>query len=362
MKRLAICIALGLVAVPFTGCDKGKDSKSIAPGEDPTDSGKGQAGDRRGSADLRDQGARRDDGRGNDEVAVATVADGMKYIPDGANLLIGLDAVKLFDSAVLKDNQDLLTHGEAGEVIAAAEACKVGMSTWKYAVVGGNTEEDQEVVVVMSATDLGTKDTLECIGKKVIENDPQDRFEVGEEDGRVVVSGGIDGQKMYAVSDDVVALVGADWLEIFEDLLDGKGKTALEGSLRDVLASVDQSKHIYFGMTATAEMREGATETLQHVTGTVYLSAGVSIALWGEFADSAVATAVASQATTQFDQMKGMAGALGIPQGVVESVNIEAKGAAVGLSMSAAGNDLEQLSEMIRVELGVPSRGAPAQN
>lgn len=286
---------------------------------------------------------------------------GMRYIPDGANLLIGLDAVKVFGSAVMKDNQDMLAYGDVGEVIAAAEACNVGMSTWKYAVVGGNTEEDKEVVVVLSATDIGKKDTLDCIGKKVIEKDPQDTFELGEEDGRVVVSGGIDGQKMYAISDDVVALVGADWLETFEDLLDGKGKTAVEGSLNDVLASVDQSKHIYFGMAATADMQEGATETLKYVTGTVYLSAGISVAVWAEFADSAAATAVASQAITQFDDVKGMAGMFGIPYGVVENVNIEAKGAAAGFSVSAAGNDLEQLSVMIRKQLGVPS-DATSQN
>ncbi|MBV1856907.1 MAG: hypothetical protein KUG77_00750, partial [Nannocystaceae bacterium] len=142
MKRLAIGIALGLVAAPFTGCDKGDDKKE-ASGEKGKDGEKGEKG--------------KDGDKGGDEKAAAgsTVADAMKYIPDGANLLIGLDAAKVAGSAIMKDNQDMMKQGEAGEMIAAADACKVGMTTWKYAVVGGNTDKDKEVVVVVSATGVG---------------------------------------------------------------------------------------------------------------------------------------------------------------------------------------------------------------
>ncbi|MBV1859817.1 MAG: hypothetical protein KUG77_15505, partial [Nannocystaceae bacterium] len=345
MKRLAIGIALGLLAGPFTGCEKGEGRNAIAPG------------DKREDGDQHDD---HDDGdKPDDRDATITVADAMKYIPDGANLLVGMDAAKVAGSAVMKDNQYLLTQGEAGELIAAADACKVGMSTWKYAVVGGNTEEDQELVAVFSATDVGRKDTLECIGKKVTETNPQERFEVGEEDGRVVVSGGRDSQKMYAVSNDVVAIVGAAWQEVFTDLLGGKGQAALDGSLKDVLASLDQSKHIYFGMVATAEMQEGPASTLKYVTGTVDLSAGVSIALSGEFADAAKATEFAGMANKQYDELKGMAGAFGIPYGVVESVKIQAEGGALAITANAVGDDLKQLSEMIKKDLAAPRDVAP---
>lgn len=344
MKRLAIGIALGLVAAPFTGCDKGEDKKE-ASGE------KGKDGEKA-----------KDGKKGGDEkvaAAGASVSDAMKYIPDGANLLVGLDAASVAGSAMMKDNQDLLKQGDAGEMIEAADACKVGMSTWKYAVIGGNTDKDKEVVVVVSATGVGKKDTLECIGKKVKEKDPEDKFEIGEEDGRVVVSGGDDGQKLYAISDDVIALVGVDSQPAFTGLLGGKGKTAVDGSLKEVLGSVDQSKHIYFGMVATADMQEGPTAGLKHVTGTVDLSAGMAIAASGVFADAAKATELAGMANKQFGEMKGMAGMFGIPAGVVESVKIEAKGTAVAVSAKASADDMKKIGETMKKQLGGGPGGAP---
>ncbi len=344
MKRLAIGIALGLVAAPFTGCDKGEDKKADASGE------KGKEGEK----------AKDGDKGGDEKVAAgATVSDAMKYIPDGANLLIGMDAAKIAASGMMKDNQDMLKQGEAGEMIEAADACKVGMTTWKYAVVGGNTDKDKEVVVVVSATGVGKKETLECIGTKVKEKNPEEKFEIGEEDGRVVVTGGEDGQKLYAVSEDVIALVGADSQEAFKGLLGGTGKTAVDGSLKDVLAAVDQSKHLYFGMVATAEMQEGPTAGLKHVTGSLDLSAGLAIAASGEFSDAAKATELSDMANKQFGEMKGMAGMFGIPAGVVDSVKIEAKGAAVSVSASASEADMKAIGESMKKQLGGGPGGAP---
>ncbi len=352
MKRLAIGIALGLVAAPFIGCDKG-DKKEEASGE------KGKDGDKKG-------GDKGEDGGDAKAAAGATVADAMKYVPDGANLLIGMDAAAVAGSSMMKDNADLLKQGDAGEMMEAAEACKVGMSTWKYVLVGGNTDKDKEMVAVVSATGAGKKDTLDCIGKKVKEKDPEEKFEIGEEDGRVVVTGGEKGQKIYAISDDVIAVVGADSQEAFKGLLDGKGKTAIDGSLKDVMGSVDQSKHIYFGMIATSDMQEGPTAGIKHVTGTMDLSKGLALNAAGEFGDEAKATELAGMANAEFAKMKGMAGMLGIPQTVVDSVKIEAKGGAVTASASATQDDLKKIAESAKQQMGgggpggaPPAGGAP---
>lgn len=345
MKRLAIGIALGLVAAPFTGCDK-EEKKEEASGEKGKDGDKAKDGDKGGD-------------KGGDKAAAAgaTVADAMKLIPDGMNVVVGLDAAAVAGSALMKDNADMLKQGEAGEVMAAADACKVGMSTWKYAVVGVNTDNDKQGAIVVSATGLGKKETLECIGKKVKEKNPDDKFEVGEEDGRVVVTGK-DDAKVYAVSDDVIAFSGPDSKDAVKELVGGKGKNALDGSLKDVVAAMDQSKHIYFGMVATADMQKGPTAGLKHVTGSFDLSEGLAIAASGDFGDEAKAKELAKMANDQFTQMKGMAGAFGVPQPVVDSVKIEAKGGAVTASAKASKDDLKKLSETAKKQMMGPG-GAP---
>ncbi|MCR9160365.1 MAG: hypothetical protein ACE37F_18290 [Nannocystaceae bacterium] len=342
MKRLAIGIALGLVAAPLTGCDK-EEKKEEASGE------KGKDGDK-----TADKGG----DKGEDKAAAgATVADAMKLIPDGMNVVVGLDAAAVAASALMKDNADMLQQGDAGEMMAAADACKVGMPTWKYAVVGVNTDNDKQGAIIVSATGLGKKDTLECIGKKVKEKNPDDKFEVGEEDGRVVVTGK-DDAKVYAVSDDVIAFSGPDSKDAVKELIGGKGKTALDGSLKEVAAAMDQSKHIYFGMVATADMQSGPTAGIKHVTGSVDLSNGLAIAASGEFGDEAKAKELATMANQQFAQLKGMAGPLGVPQTVVDSVKIEAKGGAVMASAKATDDDLKKLAETAKKQMAGPG-GAP---
>lgn len=341
MKRLAISLAFGCVAALITGCDKGEGNKARVPGEELTD--------------AESRGGENREIHKEDSAAVITRADAMRYIPDGANLLLGMDSAKVVGSALMMDNMDLVREGDVGEALAAADACHVGVSTWKYAVVGGNTEKDREVVVFFSATGVGERRTLDCIGQRITEADPQERFEVGEENGRVVVLGGNDGEKIYAVSDDVIAIVGRDSQVAFNELLNGNGRPALEGSLKGTLASVDQSKHIYFGMVATDDMRIGATEGLESVTGSVDLSAGLSVVLSGEFSESAKASELSDIANKQFNELKGMAGAFGIPDGIVESVRIEPKGAAIDISVSATGDELKELSEHVRAQLSRPS-------
>lgn len=343
MKRLAIGIALGLVAAPLTGCDKGEEKKEEASGEKGKDGDKAKGGE-----------------KGGDKAAAAgaSVADAMKLIPDGMNVIVGLDATAVAGSDLIKDNAEMLEQGEAGEAMAAANACKVGMSTWKYAVVGVNTDKDKQGAFIVSATGLGKKETLECIGKKIKEKKPENKFEVGEEDGRVVVTGK-DDMKVYAVSDDVVAFSAPDSKDAVKELIGGKGKNALDGSLKEVVAAMDQSKHVYFGMIATADMQNGPTKGLKHVTGSLDLSDGLVVAASGEFGDEAKAKELAKMANEQFTQMKGMAGALGVPQPVVDSVKIEAKGGAITASAKATKDDLKKLAETAKQQMGAGAAAAP---
>ncbi len=341
MKRLAIGIALGLVAAPLTGCDKGEEKKAAAD-----EKGK-EGGDKDKKAGGDAEKAKKDGG--GDKSAGAT--DAMKYVPDGANLVIGLDAAKVAASPVFKDNEALLKEGDAGEMMAAAEACKVGMATWKYAVIAGNTEKDDGMVMVASAAGLGKKETLDCIAKKAKEKDPEADATVTEEDGMVVVKTKDDKSTGYGVSDDVFVMAGKDYNEAVKALIGGSGKTAQDGSLKDVLAAADRSSHIYFAMVATADMQKGPTEGLKHITGGIDLSAGLALNAAADFGDAEKAKAVAGEANKQFGEMKGMAGMLGIPKPVVDSVKIEAKGTAVAASAKATAEDLKAMSKAAQAQM-----------
>lgn len=333
MTRLAITSVLGLAAGLLAGCDKGEGNQTVAPGHEI---------DKLDSVDKLDS---------ENGVVVISITDALAYIPDGANVVFGLDAATVATSEPINDileRWNTPIHDHTNEVLAAADACNVPMSTWDYAFVAGEADLDGDVILVVSAIGVGKKDTLDCIGRILVEESPQARFDVGEEDGRVVVSAGDENQKVYALSDDVVALVSANWQGAFKDRLEGEGKAALDGSLKDVMASIDRSQHMYFGAVANAAMRREFTEPLKHVTITVDLSEGLSIAALAEFADIDTATALAEQYTVMFEQLKGfLAKSLDLPWSVLDSVKIEAKGASVVFSVSATGDDVEPASKSI---------------
>lgn len=343
MKRLAIGIAL--VATPLVGCDKEEDKKAAADGE------KGKAGGKEGDK------AEKEADKGSGALA-ATPADALKLVPDGPNVVVGFDAAKVASTALFKDNKAMLEQGDVGEFMTAAAGCKLGMDTWKYALMAGSTEDNDAVVAFASAAGVGKKETLDCIGKKVKEKKPESKFEVSEEDGRVVVTGGEDGEKIYALSDDVVALVGKDLQDGFVKLVKGEGKGALEGSLKDVGGAIDQKGHIYMGMVATADMQKGETEGLKFLTASADLSSGLGLTLAADFGDAAKAKDMTAKAQKAFDEGKAMAGMLGVPKPVVDSVKIETKGNAVAATAKATEADLKTMSETAKKQM---AGGAPPQ-
>jgi hypothetical protein len=349
MKRLLTGSALVLAVSFAPACDKKEEDKDKSAEADKDKKKEG------GEADSKDGG---DKGGGLagavKDAAGAAGAGGdlVKYIPESANMLVVLDAKAVFGSSVFKDNKAMIEKGEGAEMFAAANDCKVGPETWTKAVIGGDTSGDDKIVVGGQATGLGTKATIECIAKKVNEKQGADKWKVSEADGRVVVD--IDGGDATGFSggDDVFIIAGKDYAEAVKANLGGGGKSVLDGPLKDAIAGADSSKHVYFAGLATSDMAQGPTDGLKHFSGYVDFSAGLAIAASLDFGDEAKAKTTADVFSKQFEGLKGMAGGMGVPQPIVDSVKIEAKGSAVSASMSASADDLKKLSDLAAKQMG----------
>lgn len=279
--------------------------------------------------------------------------DAAKLIPDAATVIGGADLQAIMKSPLYDGNKEMLEEGDQKEMMDAAKECNLGPDTWKSVVFGFDPDGGEDkVAVVFVATGLGKKENLECVANKAKEKNGEEPWTMEEKDGKLVLS--IDGGDStgYVVNDDTLAVAGKGWAGAVKELIDGKGKPAVENSLKDVLGRTDMSKAMWAAGVVPASMAKGPADGMKDGAMWIDMSSGLEISGSVGVKDADTATSKATEFKTQFDQAKGMAGMFGIPTTVVDSVTIEAKGEAINVSAKASKEDLEKISASVKKNLG----------
>ncbi len=280
--------------------------------------------------------------------------DAAKLIPDAATVMGGVNVQSMMKSPLYEDNKGMLEEGDQKEAMDAAKACNLGPDTWKTVVFGFDPSGgDSKMAVVLTATGLGKKENLECISGKIKEqNEGKEPWTMEEKDGKLVLTIDEGDATGYVVDDNTLAVAGKDWAGAVKELVDGKGKPALDNSLKDVLGRTDMSKTIWAAGSVPAEMAQGPAEGMKDGAMWVDMSSGLELMASVGLADADTATKKAEEFQKQFDAAKGMAGGFGVPQPVVDSVKIEAKDAAINVSAKASKEELTTISEAVKKNLG----------
>lgn len=278
--------------------------------------------------------------------------DAMKFIPDGASVIGGADLAALQKSAAWEENKEKIESGEAGETMKAAEACNLGKATWKSVVFGADVENAEgKMVIVFNVDGVGKKENLECIAGKIKEKSEKDPWTMEEADGKLTLT--IDEGKAtgYVVNDNMLVVAGKDWAGSVKELIDGKGKAAVDGSLKDVVGRAKTSEHVWVAGNIPESMAKGPAEGLKSGQVSMNFSDGIAIAGDLGFGSADDATKKAEEFNKQFEQLKGMAGEM-VPKAVMESVKIESKDTAVHVEAKASKDDIKTISEKAGTMLG----------
>ncbi|MFO0634192.1 MAG: hypothetical protein U0168_15200 [Nannocystaceae bacterium] len=273
-------------------------------------------------------------------------ADSAKLIPDAATMVGGIDVKALVGSKAYTDNKDKIEKGEFKEFVDAATACNLGTDKWKSIAFGADPTKNQFAAVI-SADGIGKEDNLTCINGKVKEKSGKDAFKIEEKDGKKMMTMD-DGGVGYIVNEGSIVVASKDWAGPVKELVDGKGKSVFDGALKDVIGRADTGKHIWFAGSLPADMLKGSpAEGAKDVAGSFDLSGGIAVAASVGFGSADEATKKKDELQKQFDGVKGMAGSMGVPQAVVDSVKIDASGNAVTVAAKASDDDLKKISESL---------------
>lgn len=350
MRRLLATTTLALTFVAAPACDKKEEPKKDAKAK-AADAGKDGAkakkdGTKKGPDKVAEKEPAADGGKDGD-AAPAAAGDLVGMVPDSAKMVVVVDLKGLVGSDLYKQQGKALEASPVGKNLAAAKACNLGPETWQQVVVGADDGGDDAMVIAMAATGIGKKENIECIAAKYKEEDPKADWKIEDKDGKVVVTlDGGDGMA-WAVDDNTLVMAGKSWNAAVQDRIGGKGQAAATTSLKDPMALAGSGGHIRFAGLANADMAQGPLEGAKHFGGSLDLSAGLAVSAAVAFADAATAKTKSEAVNTQFQGFKGMAGGLGIPQAVVDSVKIEAKDATMTVAMKANAKELEAVGQAV---------------
>ncbi len=354
MRRLLATTTLSLAFIAAPACDKKEEEKKDTTAKK-AEKGKADADKGKAGADKEKAAAGGDAGKaggdadkaGSDTPAPAAAAAGalIDYAPDATKVLAVINLEGLVGSAMYKGQEAAIEASPIGKNLVAAKACNLGMETWKELVIAGDPDGKDAVMMAMGATGIGKKENIECIAGKYKEQDPKVDWKIEDKDGRTVVS--IDGGDalVYAVSDDALVMTSKSWDAAVQERIGGKGTGAASGSLKDALALADATKHIYLAGMANADMAQGPLAGAKAFGAALDVSSGLGLTAAVSFADADSATKQAAAINGQFNGVKGMAPGFGVPQGLIDSVKIEAKDATVAFSAKATEKEVEELGK-----------------
>jgi hypothetical protein len=208
---------------------------------------------------------------------------------------------------------------------------------------------------------VGKKSNLECVAAKAKEDTGKDEMTFGERNGKPVVE--LDDDAVgYMINDNMLAIAHTDWADKVAELMGGKGKPAVDNSLKDVYGRAPTGKHLWVAGNVPSDMGDklGPAEGAKDMTAGLDFSSGLAIEASAGFADEDTAKSTTEKLQGEFDKVKGLAGMVGIPQAVVDSVEMKAEGSAMHVKAAATTEQLEEIQKGIEQAMGgAMGGGAP---
>lgn len=340
-------IPVTAIALAFTACSK------------PAEPNKADAN----KAALAPKAADPKDGTAPLPTALPGVQDGPvavsaadKLIPSDATLLAHVDLQGLASSPLWAANKALMdSDPEVKKQLDALAACNMPLDGFKTLDIGVDAD-GLNVAAVLSGTGVGKPANIECLQKEL----KGENFRLEEREGsRLMVLEGGDAFG-HLVNDDTLAFVSKSWDGNVRGLIAGTGTSVRDGGLKDVLATADQSKHVWFAGTVSPQLSRlteaipGGLSGLQNIAGSLDLTTGLALVMSFGMDNPDRASSTLAQVQKQFADVKPMAGMIGLPTSAVDRVQFDKKDSAVTLTASLSMDEINGMRSAVEKARGVP--------
>ncbi len=273
-------------------------------------------------------------------------ADAAKLVPDDADMLAGANMKTVTESELYKAfGAEAEKDEDYKKAVASMKECGLELASIEAIVVGVKASSE-DFVAIIAADGVGKDDTATCLIKSVQKaNGDEEAADVTKEDGHKIIQF-TDG-RAYLVSDNMLAVTTKGWETAVGELIDGKGKPAIENSKKDLFGKVDTKAAMWFLADVPSDVAGMAAFVAPEVSkiktaaGSVDLSKGLAINLIAGFGSEDEAKAVAEMGTKMLDEAKADP-TFGSAAG---SVKIEASGSDVKVAASMSTDEITTLQK-----------------
>jgi hypothetical protein len=278
-------------------------------------------------------------------------ASGGKLIPEQATIMVGVDVAGLMKSKLYVDNKAKL-ESQAGykEMAEAAKACNLDPEKAVSSVLLGTDAKDG-FAVVFTGDGIGDEKNLTCVADKAKEkNNGKVPFTIADEGGKKTLK--MDDGTGYIIDARTVVIASKPWAAAVKDLVDGKGKAAVDGANKDIFSRADQSKHVWFAGVAPEQVAGMAKAgpvpvDVKDFSGSLDLSSGLGLKFAAGLGNDQQAADLKKKADEQLPMAKMGLALIGLPATVADTVKIDAKGNVISLEMSMSDADLKTAQEKL---------------
>lgn len=276
-------------------------------------------------------------------------AAGAKLIPEQATIMGGIDVAGLMKTKHYTDNKAMLeSQREWTEMSAAAKACNLDPEKALSSVLFG-TDGKANFAAVITGEGLGDEKNLTCIADKAKEkNGGKTPFTVADDAGKKVLRMEGGEGTGFIVDGKTLVFASKGWEAAVKDLIDSKGKAAVDGPNKDVFARADQSKHIWAAGLIPAEaagMAKSVGAEPKDFSVALDLADGLAFQAAVGLASADQAQALKKKADEGLAAVKGLAPMLGIPAKALETLKIDTKDNQISVQASMSHEDVKQLQE-----------------
>ncbi|PCC69848.1 hypothetical protein SAMN02745121_04273 [Nannocystis exedens] len=291
-------------------------------------------------------------------------ASGGKLIPEQATIMAGIDVGGLLKSKLYADNK-AVAESQAGykEVVEAAKACNLDPEKAINSVLIGTDAKDG-VAVVVTGAGIGDEKNLTCIAGKAKEKNNGKSFTIVDEGGKKTIKLDDGEGTGYIVDAGTIVIASKPWAAAVKDLVDGKGKAAVDGPHKDLFTRADQSRHIWFAGVAPEQLAgmakaQGQVD-VKDFSGSIDLSDGLGVKLAAGLGSAEQASGLKKKADEALPMAKMGLAMVGLPATVADTVKIDAKDTLLSFEISLSASDLKTLQEKAGGLGGLVGGGAPS--
>jgi len=285
----------------------------------------------------------------------ATAAGG-KLIPEQATIMIGIDVSGLMKTKLYGENKaEIEKQKEYGEMAAAAKACNLDPEKALSSVLMG-TDGKANVAAVLTGEGLGDEKNLTCIAEKTKEkNGGKVPFTIVDDAGRKTLKMESGEGTGYIIDGKTIVFATKAWEGAVKDLIDGKGKPAIDGPNKDLFARADQSKHIWAAGLVPAEMAGGAKSVgadAKDFSMSLDMSDGLALKAAVGLASADQAKELKKKGDDNLPGAKMMAGMMGVPPKALETLKLDTKDNLITVEASLSNDDMKILKDKAGTMLG----------